>query len=95
MAELGERICKLGTETFDYQGRLVLQPGFRGDLRFIAPTTDWKLDQATMRGTAGSLTLGDEVRVQTSVFDGWCRVHGITRPTRGGNVTLNFTEGAA
>lgn len=58
-----------------------------GNLR--AATT---LDEAVMRGDLGGLDLGDEVHVSSSVFEGWCRVYGITRNTRTGNVTLAFTE---
>lgn len=50
-----------------------------------------KLDQAVVRGELGGLGVGDQIRVESQLFAGWVRVHGITRSTRSGNVTLSFT----
>ncbi len=61
--------------------------------RFARAKVAVKLDQAAMRGDLGDLELGDEVLVDSDVHTGWCRVFGITRNTRGGNVTLTFTAG--
>lgn len=52
-----------------------------------------KLDQATMFGDTGGVELGDSVRVTSSVFNGWRRVHGITRNNRNDRTVLDFTPG--
>lgn len=51
-----------------------------------------KLDEAAVRADLGALELGDEVRVMSRLFTGWCRVYGITRSTRDDTLTLTFTD---
>lgn len=60
--------------------------------RFERMEVSVRLEEATMRGELGGLELGDEVPVESSVFNGWCRVYGITRNTATGNVVLTFTD---
>lgn len=49
------------------------------------------LDQAVMRGSVTGIELGDEVRVESRLFTGWCRVYSVTRNSRSDATTLTFT----
>lgn len=51
-----------------------------------------KLDAATVRDDLAGLELGDRLAVDSRLFEGSCRVFGITRNTRTANRTLTFTD---
>lgn len=51
-----------------------------------------KLDEATVRGDLGGVELGDQVRVESTLFTGWCRVHAITADTASSNLVLGFVN---
>lgn len=50
-----------------------------------------RVDEATMRGKIGDLELGDSAQIDSSLFEGWARVFGVTRNNHDGNVTLSLT----
>lgn len=60
--------------------------------RFSKMDVSVKLDEATVRGDLGGVELGDQVRVESTLFTGWCRVHSITADSGSSSLVLGFVN---